>query len=310
MVSLFNQDAFNSLGLYLDGYDACQLRLVCRAWRNLVDKSADLSWKRRVHLVMLEDIGRLDRTLAKNPLRSLSTKESTMWIQNIMWYRYEHNILNTLPEDKGHHTLDMRFFCLLFGGELDEGFRSVMQNTETRELVFVNNYYGLHAMCCYFSTKKCYSCTPADHFVERVAAINAEFPGLIVNWKLIHFPFLPDERHRVSGQDFHRGTSVCITVGPGWLQDVFDIGPNLRRMHKAMPKAYGYTGTGKKRRMVKHPFGIKNPVYDLPKYHVLLNTMPLEHVEMEYIHDTDGFATIPYAKYLKRPDWAGVGIKK
>jgi len=265
------RDIFNLIAVHFDGRDASRCRAVSRTWKRWVDDNALLSWKRRVHLVILNDIDQLETTISNgDTLTSISLEEADMWVENILWFNYRENVhafeceeALEFPKDR----ISINFVnCFLLdhakspysvGGEGASGF---LQNQITKEMIYVDNYYGCFTAKCRSGDRNSviHECTPADHFLERLQFFSQRFPGLVSNWKMVHFPRQPHCRHELfetetlRGQTFHRGTSMMLTLHPGSIRDAFPITSNLKRMVHAMPNQIGQVGRGKKRRVVRH----------------------------------------------------------
>jgi hypothetical protein len=317
IMQFLNADVFYLIGTYLDGYDACSCRLVCRQWKYLADRSEDLVWKRRVHLVMLERVERLELTLAGaggGQLVPLSGADADMWLQNIFWFNYGLDARDIVQQTRANGTsLPGRLINSLF--DQGEGNRGFMQNTVTKELGYVSNYYGSHTHRCFHwlgqdilsyndETIVYHDCTPADHRVSRIQAVNAVYPGLISNWKFIHFPFIAEERFtlKTGKQDFHRGTAVYIAISPGRITDAFPIDKYLKRMEAARPPWVGMTGKGKKRRCVSHGEA-RSAFYDHPTRNILRERLTFEH-NIDSIEDDAAKKHGSVIHTVTRPHWS------
>lgn len=300
---MFGRDAFHLIGKYLDGKDAAWCRVVCKEWRHYVDTSADLTWKISIHLVMLTDVRALDTTLApkRGVLKSISATKANDWIQNVLWFRYRANALEF--ETDVARLLNLQ----------EEGHRGWLQNSETKELVYANNYYGTHAWRCGSCIGDTYcvrDCTVADHVVARIQCINQAFPGFIVNWKCIHFPFIAVGYYEVSEQEFHRGTSFTFTLSSGGLEDVFSIQKSLRRMDESKPGIWGFVGRGNKRRMLDQRAHAYSPIDALKEAcarvggeHGPIIYQTEMSADVTFGRDTSLYKTVPYNKYLGKPRW-------
>jgi hypothetical protein len=111
-----------------------------------------LVWKRRVHLVMLQRVERLEQTLAGaggGQLVPLSDADADMWLQNIFWFNYGLDARDIVQQAAGANgtSLPHRLVNSLFNQ--GKGFHGFMQNTVTKELVYVNDYYGSHTHRCF-----------------------------------------------------------------------------------------------------------------------------------------------------------------
>lgn len=219
------------IGPYLDGQDAARASCTCKHWYMLIKQIDELVWKKRIHLVMLNDVKQLDTTIApRGKLIPLSNNDADAWLRNIFLSEFDENIAIELELDKKlYRSLWRSLYAKISGEKFGEGSRTCFQDLETKELVFVNNYYGSHCVRCLeteFKSPECiaYTCTPADHRVETIEQINGCFPGLISNWKHIHFPISFDDRHLFANvQDFHRGSCLFITINSYGLDEMYPI---------------------------------------------------------------------------------------
>jgi hypothetical protein len=248
-MELLDKDSFEMLATLLDGRDTANCRIVCRAWKERVDGNAQLQWKRKMHLIILPKIEQLHNVMSKTPLVPLSHLAANTWLENIMWFEYGQNIYDLIDRDWTEFI-----YSIL---PVQEGCWGLLQHPETKQLIYVNNFYGSHTKHCskiFNHGLEVYTCTGAEHITDRIAQFNNVFPDLIANWKLIHFPVTKKSpAPTFHGQGFHRGSAFYLVLNPGRITDAYPITSRLRRMKKAQPDRLGYVGRGKKRRMVLQP---------------------------------------------------------
>lgn len=311
---MLSRDVFHISGMHLDGQDAVFCRRVCKTWKYYVDSGNDLTWKIKMHLVMLSDIKKLESTFARNTLKKLSSTEVNAWIESILWFNYRINVYDIYNIiSKIYWASDLLESVIDYIFRQEEGYRGCFQNKKTNELIFTNNFYDTFAWNCVYYDDKfrkefTSSCTDIDHYVKRIHDFNAVLPGFISNWKFIHFPFSDPKRHEILSNDYHRGSCVCITINPGKLLDAFSISKYLKKMIKAEPPLEDYVGRGKKKRIVHHkdiPGDSRICIFDKLKIvHADIKcNISKEEDAYSKEYKMKIYKTMPYDKELGKPSW-------
>lgn len=299
---MFGLNVFHLIGMYLDGKDAAFCRRVCKTWKHYVDTGDDLKWKMKSHLVVLTNIDHLRPLLVasrNDDLKLLSPTASNTWFESILWFNHHVNVYD-LPltwSYWGDDSMGMRFVNSIF--EMGEGSCGFLQNGRTNELIFVNNYYGDHfSTCRHRENAQVSTCCDIDHKIEKLNSVSKAFPGLISNWKFIHFPFQPDADYNVAGQKFHRASSICITFNPGTLVSAFPIEKNLKKMIKAQPPCNGFVGKGKKRKSIMHDY--RRCFEESETMNVMKRVKETVHEMKDAIEGEERkqFKSIPYDRWL------------
>lgn len=232
------RSAFEALAPYLDGKDAAICACVCKSWNVAVESVDLLKWKKKVHLIRVRDGLELRCAVSKAPLKKLSDHAAVSWLQNIFWYNYQQNY-NLLVERNMEEFWD-RFLNSVFHWQTDNP--AAFYDATNDLLVFANDYYAFYDTCCYAAGDTYYlQCSQADHVQQQVEMVNNFFPGLVVNWKLIKYPYPRHaDNYDLYGHPIHRMGYTCIYISTGGILKALSIRKNLERMQKAAPKPLGF----------------------------------------------------------------------